>query len=82
MMLSLPLGVVATLVAYRELNSGHSDQTVSVKSKIDRSWELLIVVGSIVSTLGVLRDSATLWIGLIAIEVGIIGRFHRNWSKE
>lgn len=82
MLLSLFLGVVAAVVAYRELNSSGSDKTVSLNSTVDRTFDSSIVVGSIVATIGILRNDSMLWIGLSAIEIGIIGRCRKNWKRQ
>lgn len=82
MLLSLLLGVVAAVIAFRSLNSGSSDLTDSIKTRADRYWELLLFVGSVAATVGVLWIDSMLWTGLIIIEIGIIGRYRRNWRRQ
>jgi hypothetical protein len=56
MLLSLPLGVVAAVIALRDLISSNSERTDSVKSRIDQSWELLAVVGTVGLAIGGFMD--------------------------
>lgn len=82
MLLSLPLGVVAAVIALRDLISSNSERNDSVKSRIDQSWELLVVVGTVGAAIGILWIDSMLWIGLIAIEIGLIGRYRRSWKRQ